>query len=601
MKKEDILLSFLFKKHGFSLAVVGVKLFIISFMLIVPIVALFAITPSFVGDNESAKLEGIDSEFYQKIITVYQDVALEYLNEKEIVVPLNYAIALDMIVYNNDFSKISKSEIRKNIDMLIKSEEQTVTYEETVIKERPITTTTTVNATNEIVGYNESCPTGAEKVYYWITDTYRCRKDVKPSKPDWWIGKYEWSDLIYTPIYEYRCSEGVLIGSKCEITKTETEYYEVTETKTETITVWLNKTAEEKEAAIRKRHPNLFDPEKTNPARLADTNMGYFLTLTKTIGGLVFHDENYGESSGTYDSLTANAKKIWDFLIGKGWTKEAVAGVLGNFQLESSLNPEAENPSSKAYGLAQWLGGRREKLEAYAKEKNKPVNDINLQLEYLYHEITTDPYEKEQLGNYHTISNVDTATEEWYNRFERGGMSQEYFTKRKEYANFWYSYFTVEGKFIVPMEKSANPRVTVGWGLYDPFDDGNIKFHQAVDWAGKSGAKILASANGRVTKVVSHCSVGDHSCGNGFGNQVIITHTVDGKQYQTVYSHFQSVSVSVGDNVIQGQPIGIQGNTGASNGAHVHFELHSPEFNYRQSTQTPAATAIDPLSIIKTQ
>lgn len=596
---QDLLLSLLFKKHGLMGIVVVAKFLFILFFCSIPIVAICALVPSFVGSNESAKLEGKESELYTQTINMYQDIAMEYLNEKQVVVPLNYVIALDMVVFENDFTKIKEQEIKKNIDMLIKSEERTVTYTETIIKERPITTTTTEDAIREIVGYTESCPLGAIKSYYWITDTYRCKKDVLPDKPDWWLGKYEWSDIISTPQYGYRCAEGILTGTKCEVTKTETEYYEEKQEVTETVIVWLNKTIEEKETAIKKAHPNFFDPEKTEPERQAELNWNYFLSLTKTIGGIVFNDANYGESTGTYDSLTGNAKQIWDFLMEKGYTKEATSGVLGNFQMESTLNPSAENPTSKAYGIAQWLGGRRTNLENFAKQNNKQNNDLTLQLDFLYHEITTDPYEKEQLGDYYTITNVDTAVEEWYNRFERGGGSQEYFTKRKEYANFWYSYFTTEGKFIVPMDKSANPSVTAAWGMYDPYDNGQLKFHQGVDWAGSSGAKIVAAANGRVIKVVNHCVEGNTNCGNGYGNQVIISHTVDGKQYETMYAHFQSVSVSVGDTVIQGQPIGIQGNTGASNGAHVHFELHSPSFNYRVSDQTAASTAIDPLSIIK--
>lgn len=155
------------------------------------------------------------------------------------------------------------------------------------------------------------------------------------------------------------------------------------------------------------------------------------------------------------------------------------------------------------------------------------------------------------------------------------------------------------GKFIVPMDGKANPRVTAGWGLYDPYDNGHLKFHQAVDWAGIANAKIIASAEGTVKKVVNTCVVGDTGCGNGFGNQVLISHVIDGKEYETMYGHFQSVSVAVGQKVKQAEVIGIQGNTGASNGAHVHFELHTPKFNYRIDNNTPAQSAIDPLTVIK--
>ncbi|MGL6058651.1 MAG: M23 family metallopeptidase [Culicoidibacterales bacterium] len=154
------------------------------------------------------------------------------------------------------------------------------------------------------------------------------------------------------------------------------------------------------------------------------------------------------------------------------------------------------------------------------------------------------------------------------------------------------------GKFIVPMSATDSPRVTAGWGLYDPYDNGNLKFHQATDWAGSANAKVLASAEGKIIKVVNSCVEGDTACGNGFGNQVLIQHTIDGKQYETLYAHFKQVNVQVGQIVKQAEVIGIQGNTGASNGAHVHFELHTPQFNYRVSAGQPAPTAIDPLTVI---
>lgn len=81
--------------------------------------------------------------------------------------------------------------------------------------------------------------------------------------------------------------------------------------------------------------------------------------------------------------------RIWTFLINKGFSKAATAGVMGNMELESGYDPSAENSSSGAYGLLQWLGGRREGLEAYATANNCAANDMQLQLDYFYIEVTT--------------------------------------------------------------------------------------------------------------------------------------------------------------------------------------------------------------------
>lgn len=55
----------------------------------------------------------------------------------------------------------------------------------------------------------------------------------------------------------------------------------------------------------------------------------------------------------------------------------------------------------------------------------------------------------------------------------------------------------------------------------------------------------------------------------GYGNYTCIDH---GGGFSTCYAHQLSISVSVGEQVEQGQIIGEVGNTGHSFGAHLHFE-----------------------------
>ena len=48
---------------------------------------------------------------------------------------------------------------------------------------------------------------------------------------------------------------------------------------------------------------------------------------------------------------------------------------------------------------------------------------------------------------------------------------------------------------------------------------------------------------------------------------------VHGDGYITLYGHLDSYAVSSGSYVSQGQVIAKSGNTGASQGAHLHFEI----------------------------
>ncbi|MCD0453309.1 peptidoglycan DD-metalloendopeptidase family protein [Actinocorallia sp. API 0066] len=74
------------------------------------------------------------------------------------------------------------------------------------------------------------------------------------------------------------------------------------------------------------------------------------------------------------------------------------------------------------------------------------------------------------------------------------------------------------------------------------------------------GQPTLASASGRV--VISEFS-------SSAGNYVVIDH---GGGWQTRYLHLDRRDVAVGANVERGRQLGTVGNTGASQGAHLHYE-----------------------------
>ncbi|WP_052363627.1 M23 family metallopeptidase [Geomicrobium sp. JCM 19037] len=78
---------------------------------------------------------------------------------------------------------------------------------------------------------------------------------------------------------------------------------------------------------------------------------------------------------------------------------------------------------------------------------------------------------------------------------------------------------------------------------------------------------IRAAAGGTVTR---------SGWMNGYGETIILRHTINGRTYETLYAHMRSGSrrVSTGQSVAQGQQIGVMGNTGQSTGQHLHFEIH---------------------------
>jgi hypothetical protein len=61
----------------------------------------------------------------------------------------------------------------------------------------------------------------------------------------------------------------------------------------------------------------------------------------------------------TYDEMKVNANYILHYLTGKGWSKQAVCGMLGNMQTESTINPGIWQNLDQfnldgGVGLVQW-------------------------------------------------------------------------------------------------------------------------------------------------------------------------------------------------------------------------------------------------------
>ena len=86
---------------------------------------------------------------------------------------------------------------------------------------------------------------------------------------------------------------------------------------------------------------------------------------------------------------------------------------------------------------------------------------------------------------------------------------------------------------------------------------------------------IVAHSDGVVVQAEKNCNYNTYPSGpNIYGNFVKIKHD-DG--YYTLYGHiaYNTIPVNVGDRVKKGQRIGYMGNTGYSNGGHVHWEVRN--------------------------
>lgn len=87
--------------------------------------------------------------------------------------------------------------------------------------------------------------------------------------------------------------------------------------------------------------------------------------------------------------------------------------------------------------------------------------------------------------------------------------------------------------------------------------------HLGIDIAAGEGAPVYAADSGVVTMAQGGYNY-------GYGNVIQIDH---GNGYSTVYAHLSVIGVGQCASVGAGQWIGSAGNTGNSQGAHLHFEV----------------------------
>lgn len=112
--------------------------------------------------------------------------------------------------------------------------------------------------------------------------------------------------------------------------------------------------------------------------------------------------------------------------------------------------------------------------------------------------------------------------------------------------------------------KPAVGRLTSNHGWRDLGE--GAEFHYGIDLANKEGTPVVAASDGVVFRA---------SPLSTYGNVVMMTHSIEGHIFTTVYAHLSQYKVSVGERIHKGQVIGYMGHTGRAYGSHLHFEIHT--------------------------
>lgn len=126
--------------------------------------------------------------------------------------------------------------------------------------------------------------------------------------------------------------------------------------------------------------------------------------------------------------------------------------------------------------------------------------------------------------------------------------------------NAVYAEFTPQKLWSGPWILPADGFFTNEFGLQRSINGGPYSGHSGTDIANDAGTPMYASAAGRVALAEELYL---------YGNVVVIDH---GAGVFSSYSHMQTIGVSAGQEVAQGEYIGAMGETGFVSGSHVHWE-----------------------------
>ena len=135
--------------------------------------------------------------------------------------------------------------------------------------------------------------------------------------------------------------------------------------------------------------------------------------------------EPLGETTAALDTYP-NEQPAFDYFLAKGLTPAQSAGIVGNFDIESGVDPTiVQQGGGPGRGIAQWSTGARwdttqnDNVKAYAVQQGESATSLQLQLEFTWYELTTFP--DYGLAKLKATTDAATATSTFAEYFEGCG------------------------------------------------------------------------------------------------------------------------------------------------------------------------------------
>lgn len=180
-----------------------------------------------------------------------------------------------------------------------------------------------------------------------------------------------------------------------------------------------------------------------------------------TFQGFIYHPMDFDGSGVDVEPITGNryltqeemennARYIWNYLGSQGWSMNAVAGMLGNMQTESTINPgiwESLNSgnTSGGFGLVQWTPAT--KLISWANSQKLDYQDIDTQLERIEYELANGIQYYPTASYPESFKQFKESTKDPYYlgmaflaNYERPAVANQ--PKRGQQAQAWYEFLS---------------------------------------------------------------------------------------------------------------------------------------------------------------
>lgn len=191
--------------------------------------------------------------------------------------------------------------------------------------------------------------------------------------------------------------------------------------------------------------------------------------------------------SGKSPYATKEAKEAFDFFVGKGYTKEAAAGIVANLQAESGphLDPKALGDNGKAKGIAQWQEARQKTFkevvgkDVFDASRQEQLGHVDYELKNTHKKAGLAVNQQKTAGEAAAVVDKDYEQSKGLHREKRMGIAKDLMS-------------AFGGNTVTPMANKSN-----------------IPSMQANPETGIAGSATIPSAPSRLPKKIKESAIND--------------------------------------------------------------------------------------------